>query len=340
MDTPAHPFTLTVDWLAFTLPKSSVRAVSDMIGGDWVQGEGGFRGYPQCWIDVGSAGGVGKLGTGAPRKPQEVHVDLSAGIVSTWPLDQVQRALAWIFEQDGHLTRIDCALDDRRGLVSLAQVKQAIDAGQCLTRAEHFDVRLGANIDTGEATGETLYIGSPASQTLLRIYDKRLELRQKGRETWRDYSIRWELQLKKDRATTLGVALRALPQEEWRRYVVGVLRSFINFRDTSRQAPAWERYRAPLLPWWAQLTEGLERCQLKVEQPVRSLEDVKHWVSRSLAPTLALLHAAPGAGRGWLDDVIRAGADRWKAKHYRLLQRKPPERTYRLKPSGADPPQA
>lgn len=336
MESDNPPFTLTIDWLGFTLPKSSVDQVTRTIGGDWVQSEGGFRGYPHCWIDTGSAGGVGKLGTGAPRKPLEVHVDLSAGIVSTWPLDKVHRTLAWIFEQDGHLTRLDCALDDRQGLVPLSLVKQAIEAGHCLCRAEHFDVRHGANLDTGEVKGETLYIGSPASQTLLRIYDKRLELKAKSWAHWQDYGNRWELQLKKERATAMGLALRVLPQEEWRRYVVGVLRSFINFRDTTRGAPSWERARAALLPWWAELTEGFERCQLTVEKPARSLEEVKSWVSRSLAPTLAALRAAPGAGPAWLDKVIRNGSDRWKAKHYRLLQRKPPERTYRLKPSGPD----
>src|SRR5579883_1573587 len=114
MESRTHPFTLTIDWLAFTLPKSSVEEASRTLGGDWVQSEGGFRGYPRCWIDVGSSSGVGKLGTGAPRKPQEVHVDLSAGIVSTWPLEKVQTVLAWILDQGGHLTRIDYALDDRQ----------------------------------------------------------------------------------------------------------------------------------------------------------------------------------------------------------------------------------
>ena len=34
-------------------------------------------------------------------------------------------------------------------------------------------------------------IGSPQSETLLRIYDKRLELQSKGRENWQEYGVRW-----------------------------------------------------------------------------------------------------------------------------------------------------
>jgi phage replication initiation protein len=156
MESMPAPFTLTIDWLAFTLSKSSVDAVSQVLGCEWVQGEGGFRGYPHCWIYVGSSGGGGKLGTQAPRKPQEVRVDLSAGIVSTWPFEKVQRVLNWIVEQQGHLTRIDYAFDDRQALVSLDQIKQAIDAGHRLTRAEVFTRVHGGKIHTGISTGETL----------------------------------------------------------------------------------------------------------------------------------------------------------------------------------------
>ena len=36
---------------------------------------------------------------------------------------------------------------------------------------------------TWATTGETMYFGSPQSQTLLRIHDKRLEFQSKGQET-------------------------------------------------------------------------------------------------------------------------------------------------------------
>ena len=48
-----------------------------MLGGDWTKSETGFRGYPASWITASASRGVGKLGTGAPRAPLEVHVDLS-----------------------------------------------------------------------------------------------------------------------------------------------------------------------------------------------------------------------------------------------------------------------
>jgi phage replication initiation protein len=77
-------FTQTIDWLAFTLPKADVDEVIKTIGGDWFQSETGFRGYPVARLMTQGKTGVAKLGTGAPRSPKEVHVDLSAGIVSQW----------------------------------------------------------------------------------------------------------------------------------------------------------------------------------------------------------------------------------------------------------------
>ena len=80
--TESRGFTQMFDWLAFMLPNVKVEEVVKIIGGDWLPSETGFRGYPTAHLMTEGKNGVGKLGTGAPRNPKEVHVDLSAGIVS------------------------------------------------------------------------------------------------------------------------------------------------------------------------------------------------------------------------------------------------------------------
>ena len=203
----SSPFTLTIDWLAFTLPAGSAQNTMQMLGGDWTKSNTGFRGYPASWITASASRGVGKLGTGAPRAPLEVHVDLSGGIVAPWPAGKVRTILQWILKHDGHLTRLDCALDDRNSCVPLSTIRQAIEVGQCVTRADRMQRIASRSIHTDTPSGETLYLGSPHSQTLLRIYDKRLELQSKEREDWQEYGIRWELELKKDRAQACGQVL-------------------------------------------------------------------------------------------------------------------------------------
>ena len=178
------------------------------------------------------------------------------------------------------------------------------------------------SIHKGTPSGETIYLGSPHSQTLLRIYDKRLELQAKEREDWQEYGIRWELELKKDRAQVCGQVLSFLEEADWLEFIVGVLRSYVDFRDTSRGEEDEHRCRAPLLDWWLLLTEGFKKARLVVEKEPHTLAKAKLWVSRSVAPTLAMCVEHPG-GQAWLEHVLIVGKSRLKEKHRRLLNTSP-----------------
>ena len=320
----SSPFTLTIDWLAFTLPSGSAQDTMQLVGGESTKSESGFRGYPVSWITASASRGVGKLGTRAPRAPFEVHVDLSAGIVAPWPAGKLRTVLQWIMKQEGHLTRLDCALDDRNSCVPLSTIRQAIEVGQCVTRADRMQRISSSSIHKATPSGETIYLGSPQSQTLLRIYDKRLESQAKQRENWHDYGIRWELELKKDRAQVCGQVLSYLEETDWLEFMVGVLRGYVDFRDTTRDEEDEFRYRTPLLDWWLQLTVGFKKGRLVVEKEAPTLPKVKRWVSRSVAPMLAVICAADPGGQAWLGHVIIAGKRRWNGKHRGLLKTENP----------------
>ncbi len=316
-------FTLSIDWLAFTVLAARPEETMNVLGGEWSKAKGGFRGYPLSWIKSDGLRGVGKLGTNAPRRPNEIHVDLSGGLVSTLTLQQVQTLLKWVHAQQGHATRIDCALDDRAATVSVATIREAVSAGQCITRSTQVR-HIASNLThgTGASTGETLYFGSPQSQTLLRIYDKRLELQSKERDNWQEYGVRWELELKKDRAEQCARALASLDEADWKEFVVGLLRSYVDFRHITRETEDEDRYRAPMLEWYALLTEGFQKGRLVQEKQVQTLQNVKRWVSHALTPLLAVICATPG-GEEWLQQEIVRGIARWKDRHRNLLKQPP-----------------
>ena len=315
-----HVFTLTMDWLAFTLPTASAPDVMRHLGGDWTKGKAGFRGYPQSWILTDPSRGVGLLGTGAPRQPREVHVDLSAGIVSSWECSKMRAILQWIFHQQGHVTRVDCALDDRQPLVSLPVITAAAEAGQCITRADRAQVIRSFSLHKGTTSGETIYFGSPQSQTLLRVYDKRLELLAKKHPQSEEYGIRWELEFKQDRANLCAKLLVNLEEPDWKESVVGLLRSYVDFRDTTRDAEDEERSRASRLPWYEALTDGFLTARLTRTQAEPDEDKVKGWITRSVAPMLAALCALPN-GQAWVEGAIVEGADRWKERHRQLVKK-------------------
>lgn len=315
-DGDRHGFTLTVDWLSFTLPESSVADVTKTLGGDWCEGERGIRGYPVSWICL-AGNGTGLLGTGAPRRPKEVHVSLSGGIVSTWTPEALQSVLRWIEGNKGKATRLDLALDDRQSLRLPAQVYQAIEAGQAVTCAEKWKLIHGGIFEKNGMTGDTLEIGSRHSQTFLRVYDKRSQMKATEHEDWESFGVRWELELKEERASVASGMLRALPQEEWLEAVVGVLVAHLDFRDTSWDEVRMDRCRAARLPWWEELTQGFKRGRLVIAKPERTIEHVKRWADKSLAPMLAVLRKK--TSQAYFDQLFSSGAQRWKNRHHRLL---------------------
>ena len=194
--------------------------------------------------------------------------------------------------------------------MSLSTIREAIGTGQCVTRADHMQRISSRSIHQDTPSGETLYLGSPQSQTLLRIYDKRLESQAKQREDWQDYGIRWELELKKDRAQVCGRVLSYLEETDWLEFMVGVLRGYVDFRGTTREEEDESRYRAPLLDWWRLLTDGFKKGRLVVEKEAQTLPKVKRWVSQSVAPMLAVIYEAILVGTpGWRGKSSRATAD-------------------------------
>jgi DNA relaxase NicK len=323
-------FSLTVDWFRFTLPVASAQQVMDQLGGDFIKASSGFLGYSVAYLQTADTGGMIRIGTGKKANPREVHVDCSGGIVSRWAFEKLQSVSRWVVSQRGTFGRIDNALDDRKGVVSVEQVEQAVQAGQAVKRSKKWRKIVEGDDDRGLTTGHTLYLGSRQSNTLIRIYDKALEQRSKGVELSTPW-VRWEVELKEERAHACGLALATMGETFYRQFVVGVLRSAVDFRDTNREAEPKERWAAAVLPWWQELTEGFAKARLLVQQTRKKLEDVKQWAARSLAPMLAVLEAAPGAGREWLELVIASGKHRWKGRHYELLERRDPGRVYVLK---------
>ncbi|WP_455379487.1 replication initiation factor domain-containing protein [Petrachloros mirabilis] len=308
----------SVDWLAFTVPESTPNEAQDQVGGEWMELEKGFHGYPRAWISVSTAGGSGRMGTGMPHRHGEVHVSLSGEIVSGWEPEKVQAVCRWVREKQGHGTRVDVALDDRKGHATVAQVLEAADLGQAVMRWSSYDAKRKCSHKGKDAVqGEMITFGSRQSESYLRVYDKRRQAMGKG-ETVESPWVRWELEFKKDRANLFVDLLASLPIDQWKRFTVGLLKSYISFRDTTADSSSWERCRASELPWWKALTEEFERCRFHVEKTERTLEEVLAWFSQAMGPTMTALYYAMGPE--FLMKVIESGSHRWKPHHFQLMK--------------------
>jgi len=123
---------------------------------------------------------------------------------------------------------------------------------------------------------------------------------------------------------SLWTVLSYLEEADWPEFMVGVLRGYVDFRDTSRDKEEEFRYRAPLLDWWLLLTDGFKKGRLVVEKEAQTLPKVKRWVSQSVAPMLAVICAADPEGEDWLKRHILVGKRRWNNTHRGLLKTETP----------------
>ena len=159
-------FLFSVDWLAFTVPSSTVEEVQQRVGGEWMELKKGFNGYPRAWLNVSTGGGSGRMGTGMPHRTREVHVSLSGEIVSAWEAEKVQAICCWINELKGHGTRVDVALDDRTGHATVSQVIAAADAGQAVMRWRTYDAKRRCSYKgQDDIQGEMVTFGSRQSES-------------------------------------------------------------------------------------------------------------------------------------------------------------------------------
>lgn len=322
-------FTVSIDYLRFTIPSISAESVVQLFKGTFRQSSTGKYGYTRSWFLENADRGQLAIYTGKPQAPREVHVDITGGITGGWSYEFIQSVFRFVRDHKGKVGRLDIAFDDTESAVSVAMVEEAVRRGQAVKRSKQWQ-KIEKGDDSNESIGHTLYLGSRQSDTFLRVYDKAKQLRAQRRECLGSW-VRWELEIKHHRAEVCGTVLAAIDEAQFREWAVGLLRSAVDFRDTTYEHEAWERYRAPLLPWWEALTAGFAKARLAMARVQKKIEDVKQWAAQSLAPMLAVLVASREAGQAWLEQmIVEAGPSRWKQKHYDLLAQLP-KHTYILK---------
>ena len=160
-------WTCALGWLRFTVPAAIADEAMKLVGGEWVPDEKGFPGYGRAWICRGTTGGFGRVGTGAKRAPNEVHVDLSQELISGWDYSKFQSVAAWVLAKQGHFGRIDVALDDRSGVIDIDRIYTSVVAGNCVSHFRKSQLIAGLDLGSGVDTGKTICMGSRQSDTYL-----------------------------------------------------------------------------------------------------------------------------------------------------------------------------
>lgn len=233
---------ILIDWLSFTIIGYAWQQVAEEMGlplDGWELSHG-VRGYsdrvymdgisyhspsdlhPELWVEMS--------GQGCRRFESSGHGD--------W------LRLLDFAKSEGHITRLDVAYDDHNNVLDIDQLYWDTFHQKYISKAKAYQLIYSNK-------GVTIDIGSPASDVLIRIYDKSKERQCAAGEHW----IRVELQLRKDRA----LAFLNLPGkigDNW----AGVISNYLRYVD--EDANDTNRWRWPLKDYWSALLQDAEDIQL------------------------------------------------------------------------------
>lgn len=192
----------------------------------------------------------------------------------------------------GDCTRIDVAVDDEGRLTPLSELRDAQDSRNYTGVRSHRRITSGG-LDQDD--GMTFYFGSKASDSQLRVYDKKVE--SKGKVD----CIRWELQLRRDKAAkmcSLWLGAEASKKGQVGAVISGAVAGAVDFIDRSRNQK--DLSRCDRLTWWEQVRAHLSKAyRLQIPPKPRNIEKKIGWLCHAVMPSMALIKRYLGDRSFW-----------------------------------------
>jgi len=265
--------TLKVDWLSITIPHNRDMEMSELENislwsrfhakpytcdtSTWRHGKPMF-GYTQAYQSTrGTIAMFGRLEMG-------LHIIYSGQALQALSSDgiEVERVIENAVKYGAKATRIDVALDMYNGVFEVQDYSNSLSRGAAVTASKTW-----REIKNSEG-GATLYIGSRASERMVRIYDKKAERARAFELVGSDSWIRAEVEFKGDRAKNLMKAFSGNDIDD-------VLRSHLI-----------DAIDFPTNVEWKQATRS-GATTVEVSSTVRKLTKTRHWLMTTVAQTIA-----------------------------------------------------
>lgn len=239
------------DWFSFTHPLLHHSDVIKMLGMqhcNWVPKERGRYGYPSG-IYCGSI----SIFYGSAGDGRGVFCDLSG---QGCRMFESESSVTWfdlfssVISFDCNVTRLDLAFDDHTRILDIVQCEQDLRSGEYVSKAKKVSVEWSLD-QTTNIQGRSLYIGSPASNCMIRIYDKAAE-----RGILNEHWIRVEIQLRHECAMGYVVNCGNLPSGS---SFAGVLLNYLRFVDPGEDTNRW---RWPMKKYWCDLVGAADAIRV------------------------------------------------------------------------------
>lgn len=214
-----------------------------------------------------------------------------------------------INETEGKLTRIDLALDDKKGdLIPFKKMLSDITKGNVSSKWKTSTELIQRDME-GNKTGQTINVGSRTSNTFLRIYNKALEQKIKG--TWN----RMELEIKKTNAEELQ---KIITTDNAGTLFKGILKNYIRLLEPNKKDKNKSRWKTR--KYWDNLIENVEKIKLTRKAEEKTIDEKKMWLEKQVGQTLAVVTLADGSV-DFVYDLITDNAKKLKLKNQKILEK-------------------
>jgi len=297
------------DWIEGTIKKKHLGGVLEYLHellGDFQELPRGNYGYNHAAI----VAGAGRVFWHDERNDMGVHVSLPATAIVNLGYNPVL-LLADLYEQGMmEFTRVDLAGDDLKGTLNFDVIEKSVRSVHFVSRWNK--VRCFEDIENGESLGRTYYFGSPSSDAQIRIYDKAAQCRAAG-ENFVGHWIRVELQLRDERAHKAAEYIVKHP-DTWQTWAAGLIKGYLDFKIASSDS---NKSRWVTTAWWDDFLEFASKERITFSRGIRTIENVKEWFDRQLAPSLCAMQTVLGADA--VSEMIERSAPRMKAKHRAMI---------------------
>lgn len=202
-------------------------------------------------------------------------------------------------------TRVDLAIDDIGcKYYSCDDIVHLIENRQLISKFRGYDNKVPRSIHDGTKLGHTVYLGSGQSEIKLRIYDKRLEQLQKHDTDCGYEWVRWELELKRQRANQAVILL--ITHKSLSEVCIGILSHYLRFIIPDNE----NKSRCSTEPIWLEFINAMKRMPLYIRSAPKNIDDTKRWVDECVGASLCAIIEHDGGSLDFIYDNL----PKWQMK--------------------------
>lgn len=223
-------------------------------------------------------------------------------------------------EEEAVFKRIDLAVNDKIGILSIAELVQKCRHDECISVFTKFKSYRSGELtvrNEKQGMGETLYIGSLKSEVYFCIYEKDHEQYEREGIELEDAEVknRFELRLKNERAEQ--AIEDYILHGDMEQTVFSIVNRYVRFvdADADKRRQDWDLN----IRWAYFIGDGRGQLRLTVKPEPYTVDQTYAWLSKQVAPTLKMLREVDDFnGTKHIETIIKQA--KTGEKHQKLLQ--------------------